>query len=110
MTAERASEITSRMQQAIDELKDMIQARYPAARFRVSRSPDDPNIMHLVAVVDVEDTDAVMDVVVERMMELQIDDHLPLFVVPVRPHAAASRSKRPTPRRRASGPPPSSTA
>ena len=110
MTAERESAITLRMQQAIDELKEMIQARYPAASFRVGHSPDDPQIMHLVAVVDVEDTDAVMDVVVDRMMELQIDDHLPLFVVPVRPHAATSRSKRPTPRRRASAPPPSSTA
>jgi len=85
------------MQQAIDELKDMIQGRYPAARFRVDRSPDDPGIMHLVVVVDIEDTDAVMDVVVDRMMELQIDDHLPLFVVPVRPYVATSRSRKPTP-------------
>jgi hypothetical protein len=95
MTAERASEITLRMQQAIDELKDMIQARYPAARFRVDHSLDDPCIVHLVALVDIEDTDAVMDVVVDRMMELQIEDHLPLFVVPVRPHAATSRTKIP---------------
>jgi hypothetical protein len=107
MTAERAPEITLRMQQAIDELKNMIQARYPAARFRVSQSPDDPRIMHLVVVVDVEDTDAVMDVVVDRMMELQIDDHLP----PVRPYVATSKSsKMPTPRRPASAPPASSTA
>jgi hypothetical protein len=88
MTAERASELTLRTQQAIDELEEMIQARYPAARFRVDHSPDDPRIVHLVAIVDVDDTDAVMDVVVDRMMELQIEDHLPLFVVPVRPHAA----------------------
>src|SRR3546814_1184299 len=38
----------------------------------------------LVATVDVEDQDAVLDVVVDRMMELQIDEGLPIFVIPVR--------------------------
>jgi hypothetical protein len=37
--------------------------------------------------VDVEEPDAVLDVVVDRMMDLQIAEGLPLFVIPVRPAA-----------------------
>jgi len=35
--------------------------------------------------VDVSDTEEVFDVVVERLLEMQIDDALPIYVVPVRP-------------------------
>lgn len=73
------------MQQAIDELSVMIQNKYPQAVFAVKDSPDDSEIMHLTTIVDVEDADEVLDVVIDRMMELQIDEQLPLFVIPMRP-------------------------
>ena len=73
------------MQRAVDELRSMIQEQYPSATFRVGPSPEDPAVIHLTATVDVEDTDAVLDVVNDRMREIQIEDRLPLFVIPVRP-------------------------
>jgi hypothetical protein len=69
----------------VDELEALILQRYPDATFRVTRSPDEPAVIHLLATVDVEDTDTVLDAVVERMMDLQIADGLPIYVIPVRP-------------------------
>lgn len=43
--------------------------------------------MHLIAAVDVDELDEVADLVIERMMEIQIEDGLPIFVVPTRPAA-----------------------
>ena len=85
MSAEPASELSRRLQAALGELEGLIRAHYPEAHFRVSPSQDDPEIVHLVTTVDVEDTDAVLDVVVDRMMQLQIEEQLPIFVIPLRP-------------------------
>ena len=38
-----------------------------------------------MATVDVPDKGEGFDLVVDRMMELQIEEELPLFVIPVRP-------------------------
>ncbi len=69
---------------ALEELATTIRQHYPAASFRVSRGEDDPNIVQLIAVVDVEETEAVLDVVMDRMLELQ-EAGSPLFVVTERP-------------------------
>jgi hypothetical protein len=87
MSAERAAAMDPRVRSALDELAALIIARYPEATFRVAGSPDDPAVVHLIATVDVEEPDAVLDVVVDRMMDLQIAEGLPLFVIPVRPAA-----------------------
>jgi hypothetical protein len=73
------------VEHALDELKTMIRQRYPQAQFRVNRGQDDPAAIHLTAIVDVEDTEEVVDLVIDREMELQIDDGLPIFVIPVQP-------------------------
>lgn len=70
---------------ALDELKTLILQRYPQAQFRLRRGQDDPNAIHLIAIVDVEDTDEVADLTIEREMELQIEDGLPIFVIPIQP-------------------------
>src|SRR5262245_53911896 len=85
MTAHPAEELTPRVRRALDELEATIRRRYPQATFCVAHSPDDPTVIHLLATVDVDDTDAVLDVVVERLMELQIGEMLPIYVIPVRP-------------------------
>jgi|SRR5581483_6492254 len=85
MKTEREPKLAPRMQAAIEELKGLVRERYPDATFRVTRSPENRRVMHLVATVDVEDRDEVMDVVIDRMMELQIEEKLPIFVIPVRP-------------------------
>jgi hypothetical protein len=75
----------SRLQAAIDELQGLILARYPEATFSVSPAEDDPRITHLVTTIDIDDTEEVIDLVIERMLQLQVEDGLPIYVVPVRP-------------------------
>ena len=73
-----------RIQPAISELKGLISSHYSSATFAISLG-DDPEGVYLTATVDVEDTDAVMDVVIDRLLTLQVDEGLPVFVVPIRP-------------------------
>src|SRR4051794_8387996 len=92
MSAQAADELTPGVREALDELQALIRRYYPGAKFRVTRGRDDPQAIHLVTTVDVEDLDAVLDVVVDRMMELQIAEGLPIFVIPVRtPERVAAR-------------------
>ncbi len=86
MTVAHEPRLSPRMQRAVDELMNLIQGRYPDATFRLTHSPDSRRAIHLVTTVDVPDTDVVMDVVVDRVMELLIEEKLPIHVIPVRPH------------------------
>ena len=85
MRTEREPRLQGRMQQAVEELKGLVRERYPNAAFRVARSPEEPRIVHLFTTVDVEDTDAVLDAVIDRVTEFQTDERLPIRVIPVRP-------------------------
>ena len=76
--------ITPRAQAALDELQAMIAARYPEATFRVEKGFD-PAGINLIATVDVEDTDEVFAVVVDRLIDLQVEEGLPVYVHPRRP-------------------------
>ncbi len=73
------------MIESIHELQRLIRERYPTATFQVQRGADDAESVHLLATVDLEEPDVVMDLVLERMMQLQIDDELSVFVIPLRP-------------------------
>ena len=84
MTVERKPEFTPAMQNALSELQGLISKRYPDATFRVTRSPENPKTVLLKPVVDVDDRDEVMDLVIERLGELQEQEQLTLLVVPVR--------------------------
>jgi hypothetical protein len=75
----------ARTQAALKELQGIVKQHYPEATFTVMRSQDDPAAIHLVTTVDVEDRGEVLDAVMERMMELQIAEELPIFVIPIRP-------------------------
>ena len=85
MTPEQEPPIDARTQAALAELQEMLLRHYPDATFRVSRGQDDPDCIHLVMTVDVEDTDVVLDTVIDRVMELQIEEELPVHVIPIRP-------------------------
>jgi hypothetical protein len=65
MRREQIEAVDSRAQSALDELRNMIQDRYPEARFEVSRAHDEPENIHLTAIVDVEDPDEVLYLVVD---------------------------------------------
>lgn len=73
-----------RLEAALTELEALIRTQYPDARFSIARGPEDPQEVHLVATVDVEDTDRVLDVVMERLLELQVTEGLPISVSPRR--------------------------
>ncbi len=89
MTAERTPTSDPRLLEALDELRALIQRRYPEASFDVSRGVDDPDAIHLIATVDVDDLDEVVDLVIERELELQVQQRLPVHVIPVRPAGRA---------------------
>jgi len=84
MTTDAVLRLDQSMRAALDELEAAIRGRYPESRFRISRGEDDPVIVQLVAIVDVEDSDPVLDVVMDRILELQAEG-LPIFVVTERP-------------------------
>lgn len=71
-----------RMQQAIVDIADLILSRYPTATFEVAES-DDPAGIYLWATVDVADTDQVTDLVIDCLVDLQVEQKLPLYFVPL---------------------------
>jgi hypothetical protein len=87
MSEEKTQSLDTRTQAALRELQGILTQHYPEATFHVTRSQDDPESIHLVTTVDVEDTDAVLDVVIERVLKLQVEAGLAVHVIPVRPIA-----------------------
>ena len=93
MSAQPASEMDARIRDALTELQEMIQQKYPTATFEVSRG-DDPEGIYLTPTVDVEDVGEVFDVVVDRLLEMQVEEGLPVYVIPVRPLARVLEAMR----------------
>ncbi len=71
--------ITPRAQAALDELRAMIAERYPEATFSVYTWYDIAGI-YLDAFIDVEDTDEVRDVFKDRLLDIQIENGIPVDV------------------------------
>src|SRR5436853_7689546 len=84
MRPERDVPLTPRMEEALNELKGTISERFPQASFVVEEGFD-PKGIYLVTTVDIADTDEVIDVIGDRLVELQVDEGLPLYVTPLRP-------------------------
>jgi hypothetical protein len=72
-----------KMKSAVSELQELIFSRYPSTTFTVGEV-EDPNGVYMRAIVDVDDTDEVTEVFIDRMIDLQVEDGLPIYVVPVR--------------------------
>jgi hypothetical protein len=68
----------------VHELKGLITARFPQASFVVEEGSD-PEGIYLVTTVDIADTDEVIAVVGDRLVELQVEEGLPVYVTPLRP-------------------------
>ena len=83
----RTSGYEVRVGLAVTELQNCILEQWPDATFRVGRGADDPIMVHLWATVDVEDTDIVVDSVIDRLVQLHMDEGIPIAVIPVRPLA-----------------------
>src|SRR5216683_1304747 len=76
--------LTPAMEEAVHELKRLITARFPEAGFVIEEGFD-PKGTYLVTTVDIADTDEVIDAVGDRLVELQVDEGLPIYVTPLRP-------------------------
>jgi hypothetical protein len=72
------------MEDAVRELQRLITARFPQAAFVVEEGGD-PEGIYLVTTVDIADTDEVMAVVGDRLLELQVEEGLPVYMTPLRP-------------------------
>jgi hypothetical protein len=77
------SELEPARTRAVGGLTGMIRARYPGTRFRVRPGVDDPETTYLVATVDIDDPDEVLDLVMDRLVRLQGEDRLPISVLPI---------------------------
>jgi len=88
------------MQQAVDELQSTILGKYPAAHFELSRSPDDPRMIHLDTTVDLDDAGEVLDLVLDRLVELQVEQGIPIHVIPIRTPERVAASLQAGPARR----------
>ena len=86
MSARRVVADEQRLLTAAHELRDMIVGRYPDATFEIEYGSDPPGL-YLIPTVDVEDTDEVVELVMERELAMQVDEELPVYVFPVRPLA-----------------------
>lgn len=83
------------IESALEELRARILERYPAAAFDVFHH-DDPDGVRLRVTVDVEDSDTVLDTVIDTLYDVQVERHLPIYVIPVQSLAYAGRSARAT--------------
>jgi hypothetical protein len=84
MRTDRPVRLTPRMEDAVQELKGLITARFPQASFVIEEGSD-PEGIYVVTTVDITDTDEVIDLVGDRLVELQVEEGLPLYVTPLRP-------------------------
>jgi hypothetical protein len=84
MRPEHPVHLTPRMEDAVHELQRLISARFPEAAFVVEKGFD-PEGIYLVTTVDIADTDEVIAIVGDRLVELQVDEGLPVYVTPLRP-------------------------
>lgn len=95
MSAEYEASLEPRRQRAINELTHLVKHAYPNASFAVEPAEDAPEITHIVATVDIDDPDLVVDLVIDRMLELQIDEGIPVHLIPIRtPQRTAALQSR----------------
>jgi hypothetical protein len=84
MNGEQRATFGPRWEQALDEIQVLIRDRYPTARFNITEG-EDPSGLYLVATVDVEDMGEVVEVFLDRLVDFQVDDELPVYVLLARP-------------------------
>lgn len=72
-----------RMMAAIAELTQLIHSRYPDTTFTTELG-ENGEAVFVTAVVDVDDPDEVVDCFIDRAVALQVDEGLPLHIIPMR--------------------------
>lgn len=84
MSATTQKHLDTPMADAIRDLQRRILERFPEATFVVEEGSD-PDGLFLVATVDIPDTDDVIDLVGDQLVAYQVEERLPIYVVPLRP-------------------------
>jgi hypothetical protein len=69
---------------AVKELSALITQRYANAAIFVGPAEEDAEVTHITAMVDIDDPDEVADLVMDRMLQLQLDEDIPIYVIPIR--------------------------
>jgi hypothetical protein len=80
----RSLENDPRVQAALAEFEQLIRNRYPEATFEITIGGE-PDGKYLTATVDLENTLEVLHVIMDRLLEVQIEEGLPVYVIPVWP-------------------------
>jgi len=75
--------ITPRLEEAIAEMKERISRRFPSTTYTMYQG-EDPLGIYLIATVDTDDLEEVKDLYLSRLVDLQVEEELPLFVIPER--------------------------
>lgn len=70
---------TPRIAAALAELRQLITDRYPDATFE-ELSGTDPAGFYLAVTVEVEDTGEVFEVVADRLLDMQVEEALPIYL------------------------------
>jgi hypothetical protein len=81
------------IQQAVGELRTLIHAHYPDAICDVFER-EDPHGVRLRVTVDLDDTDPVIDVVMDALHDIQVERALPIYVVTEQPLARVAEQLR----------------
>ena len=90
------------MCRAVEEIEGLITSRYPTTTFAITRSADPPGI-RVLATVDVDDIDEVLDLSIHWWAQLQIEDGLPLAAPSRCRHRSDSPGSSPTSSRPSAG-------
>lgn len=102
MTREQEENLDPRVRSVLTELRGAISECYPDATFEVLRDQEEPENIDLLTTVDLEDPDEVLDLVIDRLVDLQVDERIPVHVIPIRTpeRILAELRTRPSLRRR----------
>ncbi len=71
---------TPKIEAALTELKQLIREEYPTATIKEGMGVDPIAGFYLDVTVDVEDTDEVRKVYIDRLVDIQVDEELPIYV------------------------------
>lgn len=84
----------SRMDAAVAEMQQLILSHFPETTFTVGEW-EDPDSVYMRAIMDIDDTDDVIEVILDRLVDMQVEENLPIYVVPIRtPERRAAAQER----------------
>ena len=106
MPSRRGRRLPPRLEAAVEELVCLIREVHPDASFEIHRGHEDRRDVFLDVSAPGADPESVLDLVMDRLLELQVEQHLPLWVVPLDPPTTGGRA----PHRRVRASPAAATA